>query len=288
MRASATSRHFGGWLEDHIIRKRRLDQDAMVAIARLGAAELLGAGVTTTADYSFSGAAATAAGELGLRAIVYLEVFGSDPDEAGRRIRRAPGLAQAAEEQAPCPDRDLAARAVHLLDRAIPLLPFARAPGRDASGGERRRERVAAPRGRAARRRTRLPDPRPRALARSQRSEDVRSAPSSSRRIASRWTRARSRCSPPPADVPVAHCPRSNSLLGCGIAPLTALRAAGGNRVGARNRLASLNAVPRPVGRDPRGRRRRARQGAQAGRPHGHRRASPRYPGLCARSRPRK
>jgi 5-methylthioadenosine/S-adenosylhomocysteine deaminase len=32
-------------------------------------------------------------------------------------------------------------------------------------------------------------------------------------------------------DVPIAHCPRSNALLGCGIAPLTALRGAGA-RVG--------------------------------------------------------
>ena len=43
-------------------------------------------GITTTADYSFSGAAATAANDLGLRAIVYLEVFGGDAAEAEQRF----------------------------------------------------------------------------------------------------------------------------------------------------------------------------------------------------------
>ena len=61
---------FGGWLTDHIARKRRLEGDDMVAIARLGAAESLASGIKTTADYSFSGAAPTAAHHLGLRAFV--------------------------------------------------------------------------------------------------------------------------------------------------------------------------------------------------------------------------
>ena len=43
---------------------------------------------------------------------------------------------------------------------------------------------------------------------------------------ASRRTRRRSRSSPQ-HDVAVAHCPRSNGILGCGVAPLTALREAG-------------------------------------------------------------
>ena len=65
----------------------------MVAIARRGAADSLAAGITTTADYSFSGASATACTELGLRAIVYLEVFGTDPGADRPRLRRACRLA---------------------------------------------------------------------------------------------------------------------------------------------------------------------------------------------------
>ena len=77
---------FGPWIATHVERKNRLERDDMVAIARLGVLESLRAGIATTADYSFSGAAATAAAELGLRAIVYLEVFALDPAEAERQF----------------------------------------------------------------------------------------------------------------------------------------------------------------------------------------------------------
>jgi cytosine/adenosine deaminase-related metal-dependent hydrolase len=70
---------FSSWLGTHITRKRKLAYDDMLAIARRGAADSLGSGITTTADYSFSGASAVAAAELGLRAIVYLEVFAGEP-----------------------------------------------------------------------------------------------------------------------------------------------------------------------------------------------------------------
>jgi cytosine/adenosine deaminase-related metal-dependent hydrolase len=70
---------FGPWLQTHIERKARIGWDEFVAVARLGAAESLASGVTTVADASFSGAAAVAAADLGLHAVVYLEIFGADP-----------------------------------------------------------------------------------------------------------------------------------------------------------------------------------------------------------------
>ena len=82
---------FGGWLATHILRKRALDHEAMLGIARRGAADSLAAGITTTADYSYSGVAATAAAELGLRAVVYLEVFAADPAVAERQFEDTRG-----------------------------------------------------------------------------------------------------------------------------------------------------------------------------------------------------
>jgi len=69
---------FPPWIGLHIQRKSQLESGEMEAIARLGAAECLRSGITTVGDCSFSGAAAIACAEVGLRAIVYLEVFGQD------------------------------------------------------------------------------------------------------------------------------------------------------------------------------------------------------------------
>jgi 5-methylthioadenosine/S-adenosylhomocysteine deaminase len=79
---------FGTWLATHIRRKRALAYEHMLDIARRGVADSLAAGITTTADYSFSGAAAAAAAELGLRAIVIgrcLERIGDNAVDIGER-----------------------------------------------------------------------------------------------------------------------------------------------------------------------------------------------------------
>ena len=71
---------FVPWIGMHIRRKGLLDLDDMRAIALVGAWECLRSGVTTIGDCSFSGAAAEAAAETGLAAVVFLEVFGATPD----------------------------------------------------------------------------------------------------------------------------------------------------------------------------------------------------------------
>ena len=73
---------FAPWLTTHVERKRRIGFREMTAIARLGAADCLASGITAVGDSSFSGASAPACAELGLSGIVYLEVFGGDVDAA--------------------------------------------------------------------------------------------------------------------------------------------------------------------------------------------------------------
>ncbi len=77
---------FAPWILIHIERKARIGFDEMEAVARLGAAECLTSGITTIGDCSFVGASATAADSLGLRAIVYLEVFGETTEQLASRF----------------------------------------------------------------------------------------------------------------------------------------------------------------------------------------------------------
>ena len=77
---------FSEWITLHIERKARIGWDEFVDIARLGVSQCLASGVTTVGDCSYSGAAAVACAELGLRATVYLEVFGSEPAPALQRF----------------------------------------------------------------------------------------------------------------------------------------------------------------------------------------------------------
>jgi len=77
---------FAEWIGLHVQRKQRISFEDMEAIARLGALSCLRSGITTVGDCSFSGAAATACAELGLRGTVYLEVFGETDEPVRERF----------------------------------------------------------------------------------------------------------------------------------------------------------------------------------------------------------
>jgi 5-methylthioadenosine/S-adenosylhomocysteine deaminase len=215
---------FATWIGLHTQRKRRIGFDDYVAIARLGAAECLASGVTTVADCSFSGAAALAADELGLRARVYLEVFGAEPEEV---------LSQLAEqrERAAAAEGDLVELAVspHALYsvgieayRALVELGQPLATHLSESESELRYLRegggpwtgipwlVEPPGTSGVRLLAREGLLGPALLA-------VHCTVADEEEVALLAEH----------DVAVAHCPRSNAAVGCGIAPLRELRDAG-------------------------------------------------------------
>jgi cytosine/adenosine deaminase-related metal-dependent hydrolase len=216
---------FGPWIMLHIERKRRLDFEEMQAIARWGALECLRSGVTTVGDASFSGAAATACAELGLRAIVYLEVFGEDAraletsfepkrarvaDAFSERVRlgvspHAP-YSCSLELYRSCAELGLPL-ATHLAESEAEgaWLTTGAGPWRDYA-----ELLVPHPETTGIRALAQVGLLGPRMLA----AHCVQADMEEIELLATH-------------DVAVAHCPRSNALLGCGIAPLAALREAG-------------------------------------------------------------
>jgi 5-methylthioadenosine/S-adenosylhomocysteine deaminase len=216
---------FAPWLKLHIARKQQLQEEDFVALARLGAAESLASGVTTVGDASFSGAAARACAELGLRALVYVEVFGDDPAAARARYeetrarvedcfceRVRPGISPHApysvslEVFAWCRSLGLPV-ATHLAESPgeNEWLLHGRGPMADMP------EYFVAPRGETG----------IRSLARAGLLDaSVTAAHCVVVDEEELGLLAEH-------DVGVAHCARSNALLGCGVAPVAALRAAG-------------------------------------------------------------
>jgi len=215
---------FPPWIGLHIRRKSRLQAEEVEAIAQQGAAECLRSGITTIGDCSFSGAAATACAELGLRAIVYLEVFGNDASALARFEELRDRVAGAFSDRvqvgisphAPytctielyqaCAALELPL-ATHLSESAAELEYLRTGKGPWESLGEY----LVTPLGRPA-----IP-----ALA-----EAGVLGPGT---LAAHCVQvdAEEIALLAELEVGVAHCPRSNALLGCGVAPLAALRDAG-------------------------------------------------------------
>jgi 5-methylthioadenosine/S-adenosylhomocysteine deaminase len=69
---------FGDWIISLIDVKAALTPDEYLLSARLGAVEAISSGITTVADTSYSAVTLQAAAESGLRGRLYLEVFGVD------------------------------------------------------------------------------------------------------------------------------------------------------------------------------------------------------------------
>jgi len=216
---------FAEWIGLHVRRKARIALEDMEAIARAGALSCLRSGVTTVGDCSFSGAAATACSDLGLRATIYLEVFGQTDASIGERFEPmrdritnslSDDIRLGISPHAPytctidlygaCVELGLPV-ATHLAE-SDDETEFLRTGG---GGWQSFAEMLVPPPGTTG----------IRALA--------EAGLLNSNVLAAHCVKADEEEIAILAehDVAVAHCPRSNGILGCGVAPLTALREAG-------------------------------------------------------------
>jgi cytosine/adenosine deaminase-related metal-dependent hydrolase len=213
---------FAPWIARHIERKARIGLADMEAVARLGAAQCLASGITTVGDASFSGAAVTACAELGLRAVVYLEVFGLGTDQISERFE-----VHSNRVSAELSDRVRIGISPHsVYSASLELWESAAALGLPMMThfAESKAE-VEWVRHRAGAFREAIPlDCGPNSI-----SLLADHGLLSDRLVAAHCVHLDEHEIELLAehDVAVAHCPRSNALLGCGVAPVVDLREAG-------------------------------------------------------------
>ena len=216
---------FADWIGLHVQRKQRIDLEDMEAIARLGALNCLRSGVTTVGDCSFSGAAATACADLGLRGTVYLEVFGATVEPIREQFEpmreRLAGTFSEDVRLGISPHAPYTCT-IELYDACVGLrLPVATHLAESDAETEFLRTGTGAWESFAE---MLVPPPGTtgiRALA--------EAGLLDSNVIAAHCVKADEEEIALLAehDVAVAHCPRSNGILGCGVAPLAQLREAG-------------------------------------------------------------
>jgi cytosine/adenosine deaminase-related metal-dependent hydrolase len=211
---------FGPWIRLHMERKGRIAWEEFVAIARLGAVECLRSGITTIADASFSGAAAHVAGELGLRGIVCLELFGNDLEQleeahAKRSAFERGSLRVGLSPHAPySASPDLYREAYR--ETAIPVITHV------AESDDELQYMLAGTGPIAAI--TEIPSPGLRPVRYLAREGLLRPATIAAHCVKVDGDEIALLAE---HDVAVAHCPRSNAVLGCGVAPLRELLDAG-------------------------------------------------------------
>ena len=197
-------------------------------MAQLGAAESLRSGVTTLVDAAYNGAAVRACTATGLRAVVAIEAFGGDDADvtavADDLDRRVDALAA---EAGPLVELAVSPHAPFTVGLALfgEIVARARARGRRVVThlGESRHELDALIRGTGLLTRSVAPFGRHPILELAERGllgpETVvaHAVHVGDEEIAALAA----------TGAAVAHCPRSNALLGCGVAPLARLRSAG-------------------------------------------------------------
>jgi 5-methylthioadenosine/S-adenosylhomocysteine deaminase len=92
---------FGDWILQLVDVKASLTPDEYLDSARLGAVESVSSGITTVADTTYTGTSIKAADEAGLRGRVYLEVYGIDDARIDETLREIDARLAAARAVAP-------------------------------------------------------------------------------------------------------------------------------------------------------------------------------------------
>jgi cytosine/adenosine deaminase-related metal-dependent hydrolase len=217
---------FGEWIAVHMERKRRLDVEGTEDLARLGALECLSSGITTVGDASFAGASVQACAETGLRAIVYLEVFGQDAAtvaaQLGPKRERAAAFVSDRVQLGVSPHAPYTCSTelyAACLDLALPIAThLAESPGEHewlTTGRGPWSELLAD---------VLLPSPGATGISLLARAGVLGPAIAAAHCVTVDETEIALLAE---HDVAVVHCPRSNAYLGCGVAPIAALLAAG-------------------------------------------------------------